>query len=182
MRSKSSKILMLLLITAMAFCMNSPVIPQSSDRAENLKTADGLVKELYSMCTFKKDALPDWEKMKDLFIENAVIVLRSTRTSFEVMDKEGFVKAWLRDINQHGLGKTGFSETILKSKTIVMGDISHCYVLYEWCVPIDRNPQPKGKGIDSIQMMKKDGRWWIVGITNEALPPGSTIKLPEELK
>jgi hypothetical protein len=51
-------------------------------------------------------------------------------------------------------------------------------VLYEASIPgWGRPPQ---QGIDSFQLIKKDGRWWIASITNDVPNPDHPV--PEALR
>jgi hypothetical protein len=59
-----------------------------------------------------------------------------------------------------------------------IGEVAHCFVLYEANVP--NSPNPSQRGVDSFQLLKKDGRWWIVSIINEIPRPG--VPIPGELQ
>ena len=60
----------------------------------------------------------------------------------------------------------------------VIGDVVHCFVLYGASTP--NNPNPPQRGVDSFQLMKRNGRWWIVSVINEIPRPG--VPIPEELQ
>jgi hypothetical protein len=57
--------------------------------------------------------------------------------------------------------------------------MAHCFVVYEarFKTPAD---SPGQLGLDSIGMVKTDGRWWIVSITNDVVGPDRP--LPEDLR
>ena len=57
------------------------------------------------------------------------------------------------------------------------GEIAHVLVLYEARIP--GSQRPPSRGIDSIQLIKQEGKWKVASIVNEAVMPGS--KLPEGL-
>jgi len=76
------------------------------------------------------------------------------------------------------MDKTGFQEKIVQTKMTVIGDVAHCYVLYEASIP--NAPRPPQRGVDSFQLMKKDGGWRIVSIINEIPRPG--VPIPVELQ
>jgi hypothetical protein len=46
-------------------------------------------------------------------------------------------------------------------------------------IDLPNSPKPPQRGIDSFQLLKKEGGWWIVLIINEIPRPG--VPIPEEL-
>ena len=60
----------------------------------------------------------------------------------------------------------------------VFGDMANIWVLYEAHIP--GTPRPPQQGVDSFQLIRKDGRWWIVSIPNELPTPERPI--PEFLR
>jgi len=158
---------------------NIPMLHAQTNIAEQpYQTAEQVIRELYDLVTFEPNNLPDWEKVKATFIENPVFVLRTARDKIDVMSMNGFIDLWLHDIKKYNLDKSGFQEKIVNLKIDVFGDIAHGWVLYEASIP--NHPMPPQQGVDSFQLMKKDGRWWIVSITNEIPGPGKPI--PEYLR
>ncbi len=75
-------------------------------------------------------------------------------------------------------GANGFTETVIHMEPMVFGDMAHVLVLYE--AQITGSPRPPQRGVDSFSLIKKDGRWWIVAITNEL--PTPERPLPEALR
>ena len=71
----------------------------------------------------------------------------------------------------------GFTEEVIKMNTMAFGDIAHVLVLYESSIPGKRPPTP---GVDSFQLIRRDGRWWIASVTNEKPTPEWPI--PAELR
>lgn len=63
-------------------------------------------------------------------------------------------------------------------KPTVFGDIAHVWVLYEAVIP--GSGRPPQQGVDSFELIRRDGRWWIATITNEIPTPERPI--PSELR
>ncbi len=143
-----------------------------------LRTADGVVGELYKLVTFEAGALPDWDKVKSLFLDQAVVVLRTARDKTTVFSVDGFVEDFVRFSERADVEKKGFSERIVHKKSMVYGDIAHILVLYE--AHITGSPRAPQQGVDSFQLIRKDGRWWVVSITNEIVTADRPV--PPELK
>jgi hypothetical protein len=176
MTSNKSIMIFLILFIILAFPAHV-VFAQDATDDEIYSTPEKVVDDLYEFVTFPPGTSPDWEKVKSLFIDEAVIVLRTSFTKMEVMGKDGFVDLFTRDIQKHNMKETGFQEKIVRKKMTVIGDVAHCFVLYEASVP--NSPGPPQQGVDSFQLLKKDGRWWIVSIINEIPRPG--VSIPGEL-
>jgi hypothetical protein len=114
-----------------------------------------------------------WDSVRSLFLDQAVIVLRTSRDQTTIFSVDGFVNDFNQFIDRANIVKTGFEEKIINMKTAVMGDMAHAFVLYEAHIPgSGRSPQ---QGVDSFSFIRKEGRWWIVAITNEIPSPNKPV-------
>ncbi len=140
---------------------------------------ESLLRGLYASVTFEPGTLPDWDYVRSFFVPEAVFGVRKSRTLMDVLDLDGFVEWWLEDIEKHKLKERGLEESVEKMKMTVFGDIAHCFVVYKVRIltPADA---PGQLGLDSFGLMKKDGRWWVVSITNDVVTPQNP--LPEDLR
>ena len=127
--------------------------------------------------TFGPGDKPDWETIKDLFIEDGVIVLRTSRTDMSIMDRNGFIDLWIRDY-ERGLKETGITEKKVIDRYEIMGDIATCYIIYAITIP-DKDYPPQ-YGIDCFHLLKQNDRWHITSIVNEVLRPG--VDPPENMR
>jgi hypothetical protein len=151
----------------------SAVAARAASAAAAQDTPEGVVQNLYDMVTFPAGTTPDWEELRTLFLPETVIALRLSRDGLTVMDLDGFVEVWLRDIERFSLDESGFTERIIRTNTTEFGDIALVWVLYEAEIPgSGRPPQP---GVDCIQLIRRDGRWVISAITNEVPTPDRAI-------
>jgi hypothetical protein len=137
-----------------------------------------VVRELYDLVTFPAETTPDWDQLRALFLPEAVVVLRTSREETSVFSLEGFVQDWLRFIEDSNVKETGFAERIIRTHSVEFGDIAHVWVLYEAEIPgWERPPQA---GVDSFQLVRREGSWRIASITNEIPTPERPI--PEVLR
>jgi hypothetical protein len=150
---------------------------QEPAETEAFGTPDALLTELYDLVTFDAGETPDWDRVRDLFLAEAVIVLRTTRTETTVFTVEGFVADFVQFIERANVVQTGFSEKIVRMKPWVFKDMAHALVLYEASIP--GSGRPAQLGIDSFALIRKDGRWWIAAITNDIPDPNNPV--PPEL-
>lgn len=159
---------------AAAAMLPTPALAQASTQA-HLETPQGLIEEIYELVTFPAGATPDWNAVRNLFIPEALVVLRTSRYGSTVFTVDGFVQDFVTFIEQSDVEQTGFTERILDMQTFEWGDIAHVLVLFDSDIP-DDGREPRA-GVDSFQLIKRDGRWWIASITNER--PAADRPLPE---
>jgi len=140
-----------------------------NSQESNYQTPQDLIEYTYRLMTFDAGDKPDWSIIKDLFIEDAVIVLRTSRTDMSIMNRDGFIELWLRDYDA-GLKETGITEEKIVDRYEVMGDMAISYVIYSVTIP-DKDYPPQ-YGIDCFHLLKQNDRWYITSIVNEVLRPG----------
>jgi hypothetical protein len=149
-----------------------------STQEDAFATAEGVVNALYDAVTFEAGTTPDWDYVRSMFIDQAIIVLRTSREATTVFDLDGFVGDFVAFIERGNVKETGFTETIIRTEKMVLGDMAHVLVLYE--ASIRGAARPPSQGVDSFQLIRKDGRWWIVSVTNEV--PSADRPLPPTLR
>jgi CubicO group peptidase (beta-lactamase class C family) len=140
--------------------------------------AEDVVRALYRRVSFEAGRNVDWEQVKALFVPEAVIVLRTSRTAMTVFDRDGFVKDFLRFIADAKLEDRAFEETILAIRTEETGEVARATVRYAARIPSDGRPAQEG--VDVFLLMKRDGSWRIVSIVNEIVRPG--VPVPDEVR
>lgn len=140
---------------------------------------ESLVQGLYASVSFEPGTLPDWDYVRKFFIPEAVFGVRQTRTSMAVLNVDDFVAWWESDIEKHKMKERGFKESVEKLKITEYGNIAQVFVVYKARFMTPENA-PGQLGLDSFSLMKKDGRWWVVSITNDIVTPENP--LPEEIR
>lgn len=141
------------------------------------ETPEDVVGRLYELVTFEAGQTPDWAEVRGLFLDQAVIVLRTSRDALPVLSVDGFVAEFEAFIERANVGETGFSETVVTMRSMVFGDIAHILVLYEASIPgSGRGPQ---QGVDSFQLIRTEGGWRVASVINEV--PTDSRPVPREL-
>ncbi|MBU1014381.1 MAG: methyltransferase domain-containing protein [Bacteroidetes bacterium] len=141
-------------------------------------TPQELITTAYTLMSFDGGNPPDWEKIKNLFHPQANIILRTSPTEMTLVDRDGFVALWLKDMEEQNLKETGIKEEKIIDSYEIMGDIATCYVIYAVTIPTLNYPPQLG--IDCFHLIKQNGRWYIISIVNEALRPG--VDPPQNMK
>jgi len=146
--------------------------------AQDTASAEGVVQELYDLVTFPAGETPDWDKGRSLFLPEAVVVLRTSRTGNTVFSVEGWVQDFVTFIERANVTVTGFVERIVRTQATEFGDIAQVWVLYEAEIP--GSGRPAQQGVDSFHLVRRDGQWLIASIVNEIPTPDRPV--PEVLR
>ena len=153
--------------------------------AESQPVGD-IVAGLYGLVSSSGARLPDWDKVRALFLKEAVIVLRTSRTTLTAFNLDGFIKDFV-DFYDRPFKRgeatvvpkeSGFTEKVVRMKVWEFGDMAHVLVLYE--AQITGFPMAPQQGIDSWLLVRRDGRWLIAGATNELVTAARPV--PPELR
>jgi hypothetical protein len=152
----------------------SQVVGQES----TANTAEGLVNAIYRLVSAEAGRRPDWDVVGSLFIENAVVVLRVTRDSTAIFSVKGFIDDFINFYEKSPARQNGFTEKVVRMKPIVFGNIAHILVLYQAHIP--GTQRPPDLGVDSWELVKRSGRWWIVAVTNDVVTKDRPV--PNELR
>jgi hypothetical protein len=124
-------------------------------------TVDGVIKNLYDVISGPAGQRRDWNKMRDLFRPEARLsslgVDRDGNPRFLTMAIEDYIRNSGPNFEQNG-----FFEREIGRVTEQYGDMIHVFSAYE--ARREEKGTPFMRGINSIQLVKKDGRFWIVNI------------------
>lgn len=155
----------------------APTAAQETEASVPVDTPEQLVAELYDLVTFDAGTTPDWDRVRSLFLEEAVIVMRTSQTETGVFSVDAWVDDFVRFIERANVEATGFTERIVRTRTWTFRDMAHVLVLYEASIP--GWGRPPMQGVDSFSLVRLDGRWWVAAITNDL--PDADHPVPEEL-
>jgi endonuclease/exonuclease/phosphatase family metal-dependent hydrolase len=147
---------------------------------------DQAVARLYDLVSASSGSTPDWNKVRDCFVSQAAVVLRTSRNATTVFSLDGFIKdfvdfyekPFVRGTTTLYPNKSGFTEKVLKSKSWEFRDMAQVLVLYEASIAGDSRPAQRG--IDNWLLSRRDGRWLVVAVTNELVTPDHPV--PPELQ
>lgn len=136
---------------------------QSPDEA--FSTPEAFVLALYRAISGPKGVERDWDVLRSLFDPRARFLI--TRLLEGSDGSRDAVCEWtLDEFLEEGRAfwlEDGFWETELLSRVESYGNVAHVFSSYESRIGTETSA-PVGRGINSIQLLKHRGRWWIVGI------------------
>ena len=121
-----------------------------------MKDLDSIIAEMYDQVCFEAGERPDWDRQRKIFAPGARMVRVNDSGVFE-FDMDSY------RINFESMIDSGempcFWEGELWRETRQFGDVAHVLSAYE--TRRTRNGEVLNRGVNSIQLFKRDGRWWI---------------------
>jgi hypothetical protein len=139
----------------------------AGQNAAHYQTIDGIMTELYASVTREPGKPFEWHRLRAIMLPGAVMLpqIRQTQGQSRLMSVDSFI-AWIDHGWRNVIGTErdqGFYERQTNLVVDQYGDIAQAFTTYE------KGPyQPRqviGRGINAVQLVKRDGRWWILSIT-----------------
>jgi hypothetical protein len=148
------------------------VLPVEALRAQNpagnpADDAEQTIRLLYDLISAEAGSIPDWAPVRELFLEESVIILRSSRDMMSVLSLDGFIRDFEEFYATPQVRANGFKETILELKATEFGDMAQVWVLYEARIPGGGG----NRGLDNFSLIRRGGTWRVAAITNEVVFP-----------
>lgn len=135
--------------------------------------AVSLIRQIYKEISSDGSAPVDWDLVRSHFMEEAVIVLRSSAEGHTVFTLDGFIEDFKSFYKNPVVGKSGFKEEIIRIKPQIYRNAASIGVVYESTIP--DSGRPPQQGIDFWLLIRLDNNWKVIGISNEIIPPGEEI-------
>ena len=153
----------LVAISGLSFALS---LPAQSTRAEDVSSPEAIVRAAYDVVSRAPGAPFQWDRFRTLFIPEARLFPNREQTGgrFTVHTVESFI-SWIDEGWKTVIGTArdrGFAESQVSGVTEQFGDVAHVFSTYEKHIWNDKNVL--GRGINSFQLVKKDGRWWITSL------------------
>jgi hypothetical protein len=115
---------------------------------------------LYYSISFDEGKQPYWSLLESLFIEKARLV-HARGDDYVTMELEEFISSFMK---QHRMGAyKSFHETELNRVDENYGSIHHAFSTYQARFTTD-DGKGEARGINSIQLVFEDNRWWITSL------------------
>jgi hypothetical protein len=167
------------IVTASCLAFATPLAAQApaADPAD-VASPQALVDAAYAAIARAPGQKYDWTRFRTLFLEEARLIpnLEQSDGTFTVLSPQDFID-WIDGVTVvGGESDRGFREVGVHNVVEEYGDIAHVFSTYQkhyW-----NDEQVLGGGINSFQMVRKDGRWWITGIIWDE--PSGAGPIPEK--
>lgn len=132
-----------------------------------------MITQIYKQVSSDGSAAVNWEKIKSFFLEDAIIILRTSRDGSTQFTVEEFIQDFKDFYASPAVGESGFKEDVLRINAQVYGQAASIAVVYE--ASILNSDRPPQKGIDFWLLTRKDKTWKVVSVANDIIPPGEAI-------
>ncbi len=139
-------------------------------------TPEDLIKDIYVAVSAKNSESVDWQRVRSMFNDEAVIILRTSRDKSTQFTVDGFIQEFMDFYRTPEVMANGFGEEILKMKIMEYKDIAFIATVYS--AAITGSHRPPTRGVDLWLLDRKDGLWKITSVVNEVIPAGQ--ELPDE--
>jgi hypothetical protein len=104
----------------------------------------------------------DWDRVKSLFAPGAFVApvehLTGGGVTARIVSIDAFIERSSRNV-----AREGFYEKEIARRTDAFGSIVHVFSTYEHRHRLD-DQEPFRRGINSIQLLKDAGRYWVVSV------------------
>ncbi|MDZ7681834.1 MAG: hypothetical protein U5J63_09040 [Fodinibius sp.] len=123
-------------------------------------SVDAIVDDLYESISFNENKDPDYEKFQSLFVEGGRLISVKDTTSY-TLSPDDYKQSMTKQRKSGAI--IAFEEEELHRKTEQYGNILHLFSTYRTHLKTP-NGTDSARGINSIQLMKKDGSWKVVSL------------------
>jgi hypothetical protein len=138
----------------------------------DVDSIDHILASLYDVISGPAHQPRDWVRMRSLFVPDArLIPVRATATGGDVIQLS--IDDYIARSSAR-MESDGFFEMATHNVIEQFGDIVHVFSTYESRHTL-ADAKPFARGINSIQMLKDGGRYWIVNIYWDAERPETPI-------
>lgn len=152
-----------------------PALTQAQkDYSNDVRSIDAIIKVLYEVISGDPGTPRDWERFKNLFTADAKLIPTGKNAEgkvvYRTMSPSDYVDMFSTRVN------TGFFEWELHRVTEEYGTIAHVFSTY---VTKEQKDGPvTNRGINSIQLLKDNDRYYIMNIF--WCPENAGFTLPEK--
>lgn len=138
--------------------------------------------ELYASVSREPGKPFEWQRLRDIMLPGAIMLPQRGQTQGRdrMMSVDSFIN-WIDTGWKPIIGTArdqGFFERQTNLVVEEYGEIAFAFTTYEKGPAAPRRIQ--GRGINSVQLVKRDGRWWILSITWDE--ENSAGPLPEKYR
>jgi len=137
-------------------------------------TPEAVAERLYALISGPAEEERDWDAFRELFHPGARLIVAFTHPDGGTETREWTPWAFARhaadDYRNHG----GFWERETCSIVERFGGVAHVWSIFESRRGSEES-EPFGRGINSIQLLRCEGRWWISNLVWDLEQPHNRI-------
>jgi hypothetical protein len=154
----------------------APRATSPAARPSDVESIDAIIHELYAVISGDSGQARDWDRMRSLFHPGARLVPTRPTAGGGAEAHVMTLDEWIAGAEPY-FKRTGFHEREIGRRVERYGNVAHAFSAYESLHAVGE--APFARGVNSIQLLKDGGRWWVVTIFWDAERPGNPV--PEDL-
>lgn len=154
-----------LLLLGSASCAEAQIPPSRDDM---VSSPEAIVEAAYSTMIREPGENFGWDTFRHVFHPSAMLYPNPEQTggALRILSRDGFI-AWVDSLvaANDPIGSEldkGFAEEQIWSEVHRYGDVAHVFSTYQ--KHYHGENEILGRGINSFQLVYRDGRWWIVSV------------------
>ena len=143
--------------------MNTETQPKQArpkPRPEDVSSPDTIIQAMYE-CISGPAGKRNWQRLRSLYLDDARLIPTGNRLHKEGGLRVMSIDEWIEDVQDY-FAENDFYETEIVRHMDRFGDIIQAFSTYEARDKPDSAPM--ARGINGIQLLKHQGRWWIVTV------------------
>ena len=145
-----------------ALCLSVSLVHNSAAQASDVVSIDAIITALYNVISGPAGER-DWDRFRSLFKDNAIMgavgQTRDGQLVYRSMTPESYIEN-----NGPFFKENGFWETEIGREVHQFGELAHVFTTYQFVVGSDPKAPPARRGINSVQLVYENDRWWIVSV------------------
>lgn len=154
-----------LLVTGLLLVVSPLQAQNQSPQEADVASPEAIVAAAYESISRAPGEPFPWERFRSLYLPEALFLpnIEQTDGVAQVFTSDPFT-AYVESLNPQ-IGSSddkGFVEKAIHNEIVGYGDIAHVFSSYQkhdW-----EETEDWGRGINSFQLVYRDGRWWIVSV------------------
>lgn len=141
----------------------------------DVESIPAILDALYSVISGDAGQARDWDRLRPLYYPGARLIPTGLRASgvSETSPHVMGVEEWIAAAAEF-FATTPFYERELSRKIDTFGNIAHVWSTYG-SYSTAESTEPFSRGINSIQLVHHDGRWWVMTIFWDSETPENPI-------
>ena len=146
--------------------------PPPAAKPEDVSSPEAILKALYDVISGPAGKARDWDRFRSLFAPGGRLIptrIVGDGASISAITPDQYATAAGPRLEQNGFFEREIHKTVEQ-----FGVVMQVFSTYESRHKAE-DPQPFSRGINSIQLLKDGGRWWIVTVYWDSERPGNTI-------
>lgn len=145
----------------------------AADSAD-VASPEAIVTAIYDVISGPASQARDWDRFRSLFLPGARLLFSQTTRSGQERLHTATVEEFIQIAGPNYQQGAGFWERDVSHRIDRFGNVAHVFTTYE-----SRFSGPDGpveaRGINSVQLVRHQGRWWVANIAWDTERPGNPI-------